>query len=220
MRSSSLRRLVVGAVASLGIAAAACGDPTGNQTGRLSLLLTDAPGDIAEAVVTIDRIYLQGADGDTSGTGGRVILREDNITVDLLTLQDSMMAILDSALIPAGTYGQLRFVISGGYLSVVADDTTRRTIYASSPNYPGLPVGAVVAGELQMPSFAQSGLKIQLPGNAVQVGDDELVTLLIDFDVAQSFGRAAGNSGRWVMSPVIRATVPTPADTLPVITAP
>lgn len=220
MRSSSLRRLVVGAVASLGIAAAACGDPTGNQTGRLSLLLTDAPGDIAEAVVTIDRIYLQGADGDTSGTGGRVILREDDITVDLLTLQDSMMAILDSALIPAGTYGQLRFVISGGYLSVVADDTTRRTIYASSPNYPGLPVGAVVAGELQMPSFAQSGLKIQLPGNAVQVGDDELVTLLIDFDVAQSFGRAAGNSGRWVMSPVIRATVPTPADTLPVITAP
>ncbi len=33
----------------------------------------------------------------------------------------------------------------------------------------------------------------------------EAKTLLVDFDVAQSFGREAGRSGRWVMHPVVRA---------------
>lgn len=201
-----LHRILIGAAAALALSVSACDSgPTGLRTGHINLMLTDAPGDVAEAVVTIDRIYLQ---ADSTGDNGRLVLLDSAITVDLLTLQDSLLSLIDSVEIPEGSYRQLRLVISGGYVSVVGTDTTTRQIYASSPTYAGLPVGAVVAGELQMPSFATSGLKVNLPGDAVVVGDDDVVTLVIDFDVAQSFGKAAGNSGRWVMSPVITATKP------------
>lgn len=200
------RHLLLGAATALTLAIVACDSgPTGLRTGHLNLLLTDAPGDVAAAVVTIERIYLQ---PDSTNDNGRLVLLDSAITVDLLTLQDSLMPVLDSVAIPAGQYRQLRFVISGGYLSVIGADTTTRTIYASSPTYAGLPAGAVVGGELQMPSFAQSGLKVKLPGDAFQVVGNGVVTLVVDFDVAQSFGKAAGNSSRWVMSPVITATIP------------
>lgn len=207
MNTLAVRRTLAGlGVAIALLTAAACTDgPTALKYGQLSLRLTDAPGDVSKAVVTIDQIYLQ---ADSSNDNGRIVLRDADVTIDLLTLRDSLMTLMDSVDIPVGTYRQLRFRISGGYVEVVAADTTRREIFASSPTYAGLPVGAVVTGELQMPSFASSGLKITLPGEAVQVGEGDLVTLVIDFDVAQSFGKLAGSSGRWVMSPVIRATAP------------
>src|SRR5690606_18339731 len=67
----------------------------------------------------------------------------------------------------------------------------------------GLPAGAQVTGVLKMPGFAQSGLKVLLGEGALAVSGEE--TLLVDFDVAQSFGKEAGRSGKWVMRPVIRA---------------
>jgi hypothetical protein len=105
--------------------------------------------------------------------------------------------------VPAGTYGQLRFVITGGYIEVDNGDGTT-SIYASSPTYAGLPSGATVAGPLQMPSFATSGLKVNLPGGAVTIGSEQKI-VLVDFDVSQSYGKEAG-SGKWVMSPVMKAT--------------
>ena len=109
-----------------------------------------------------------------------------------------------TATVPAGTYSQLRFVITDAYIEVENGDGTTN-IYASSPSYAGLPSGARVAGELQMPSLAQSGLKVDLPGGSIRIEGDQRI-LLVDFDVAQSFGHAAGGSGRWVMHPVVHAT--------------
>jgi hypothetical protein len=68
-----------------------------------------------------------------------------------------------------------------------------------------LPPGAVVAGTLRAPSFAESGLKIDLPGGAAVVGTAAKI-LLVDFDVSQSFGQEAGASGAWVLHPVAKAT--------------
>lgn len=203
---SSLRRaaaaVLTGALVVVG--AASCESSTGLRTGQISLLLTDAPGDVVTAVVTIEQIYLQGSDSDNSE---RVILRNTPFTTDLLTLVDSTVVLLEDVTVPARSYGQLRFVISGGYIEVENADAST-TIYASSPTYAALPEGAVVGGSLQMPSFAQSGLKVNLPNDAVVILEDETVVLLVDFDVAQSFGQAAGASGMWVMTPVLNATVP------------
>jgi len=186
----------------LGLALLAACDSTSPQDGRVSVLLTDAPGDLKRAVVTISRVYLQS--GDDDGEAGRVLLTANEVTTDLLTLANSAHTLVDDVVIPAGQYGQLRFVISGAYVEVEnADGSTR--IYASSPSYAGLPSGAAVAGPLHMPSFGQSGLKVSLPGGGVAIGG-EAKTLLVDFDVAQSFGREAGNSGRWVMHPTVRAS--------------
>ena len=202
---SILRRIGSGlAVAALALTAASCESSTGLQTGKLSLLLTDAPGDVVAAVVTIEQIYLQPGDSSESG---RIILRDEPITTDLLTLVDDTQSLVDTLVIPAGDYRQLRFVISGAHLEVEGDAGTT-SIYASSSDYAGLPDGALVAGELQMPSFAQSGLKVKLPGDVLIIGEDESVTLIVDFDVAQSFGKLAGGSGKWVMSPVLTGMAP------------
>jgi hypothetical protein len=200
------RRTSLNLFAAFGLAltAAACSDSTGNAVdGKITVLLTDAPGDVKTAVVTISQIYLQGsAEGDDASS--RVILRDTPATQDLLTLANSTAELVKDGTVPAGTYGQLRFVISGGYIEVEnADGST--SIYASSPNYAGLPSGATVAGSLQMPSYLTSGLKVNLPGGSVTL-DSEQTVVLVDFDVSQSFGKDAGSSGKWVMTPVLKAT--------------
>jgi hypothetical protein len=194
---------VIPLAAALMLGAASCDGATGLRTGDITVQLTDAPGDVLKAVVTIERIYLQPGD-DSTELSGRVILRDEPITIDLLTLVDSLHPLITEMAVPAQTYGQLRFVISGGFIEVETAGGTE--IYASSPSYAGLPAGSTIAGSLIMPSWAQSGLKVQLPGDAVTVDVNGLLVLVVDFDVAQSFGAAAGMSGNWVMTPVIIAT--------------
>ena len=176
----------------------ACSDsPTeGNPTGqpRVTVRLTDAAGDIKAAVVTISEVNLQGGNG-------KVVLSDDVVTTDLIDLANSTSILVDAEPVPAGTYTELRFVITGGYIEVEnADGST--SIYASSPTYAGLPSGAVVAGDLQMPSLGQSGLKVSFPATDLEITADQ--DLLVDFDVSESFGHQAGNSGKWVMHPVIK----------------
>ena len=203
--SRRARRMSLGFLAALGVAGAvaACSSAaTGNATsGKITVLLTDAPGDVKTAVVTISQIYLQGNGEEASG---RVILRDTPITTDLLTLANSTADLVKDATVPAGTYGQHRFVITGGYVEIENPDGTT-SIFSTAPNYAGLPAGATVAGSLQMPSFASSGLKVNLPGGSVRI-DAEQTILLVDFDVSRSYGKEAGISGKWVMSPVLTAT--------------
>lgn len=194
-------RITTALVAMIALAGAACSDSMAGGSGKVSVLLTDAPGDLVRAVVTIDQVYLQ--PGAEEGAQ-RVILRDDDVTVDLLTLANETASLVSETVVPAGSYQQLRFVISGGYIEVEnADGST--SIYATSPTYAGLPAGETVDGELRMPSFARSGLKVTMPNGGMMVGGGTKI-MLVDFDVAQSFGHAAGNSGAWVMSPVLHAT--------------
>ena len=162
-----------------------------------TLLLTDAPGDFKAAVVTIDRVYLQ-------GQGGRVDLVTTPMTVNLLTLKNSVATLVAGLDVPAGSYSQLRLVISDAFIEVEeAGGGTK--VFASSPTFAGLPAGKHVDGSLQMPSFGSSGLKIDLPGGKLDVGAGQTI-VMIDFDVKESFGHEAGNSGKFVMHPVIKAT--------------
>jgi hypothetical protein len=192
------------AALALSVALVACQDSTGPGrratttttpigTGRgFTLLLTDAPGDVTAAVVTISQVNLQ-------GTGGSVTLLDHPVTVDLIQLQNAVSTLVRGLDVPAGSYSQLRLVISGGYIQ------SGNEIFASSPDYEGLPPGVHATGTLVMPSLGQSGLKIDLPGGKLDVGADETI-VMIDFNAAESFGHEAGHSGRWVMHPVIKAT--------------
>lgn len=165
-------------------------------TGKgLTVLLTDAPGDFSSAVVTITRITLTGA-------GQPIDLLDEPYTGDLIDLQNAVATLVGGRELPAGSYAQLRLVLGGAYLEVETADGSR--IYASSPDYEGLPAGAQVYGTLQMPSLGQSGLKIDLPGGRLDIGEGETIVML-DFDVTESFGHQAGNSGKWVMHPVVKA---------------
>ncbi|HEX6309697.1 MAG TPA: DUF4382 domain-containing protein [Longimicrobiales bacterium] len=197
MRINRLLPLLV-----LPFALVACDDNTfePGAAGTMSIMLTDAPGDFENAIVTIDRIELL---GDGVGAQDRIVLLDDPVTVDLLDLQNEVMVLVGETPVPGGTYSELRLVISDGLISVEQDDGSL-LVYASSDAF-ATSQGFDADGDLQMPSFAQSGLKIKLPaGEAVVEGDDNAV--LIDFNVAGSFGHQAGNSGKWVLHPVLHAT--------------
>lgn len=189
----------------LSLPLAACGDSGVDAgTSRMSIVLTDAAGDYKAAVVTISEIYLQG-EGEN---GGRVVLMNTPVTTNLLTLANDTKELVKDAVVGNGTYSQLRFVITGGYIAVENDeggvDVYVSEGYAPPAGYE-YPAGSQVKGSLQMPSFAETGIRVNLPGGSVEVEGEQEV-LLVDFDVAQSFGKLAGQSGTWVMEPVLHAT--------------
>jgi hypothetical protein len=185
-------QILASCLLALGLGMVGCG---GEST--VTIKLTDAPGDFKRAVVTISEVELLG-----EGENNRVILLNEPKTTDLITLANDTADLVTDATVPAGTYKELRFVITGAFIEVEQEDGTTK-IYASSPDYAGLPEGAEVAGELQMPSYGASGLKVKIAAPVAVEGEQKVI--LVDFDVAQSFGHQAGDSGRWVMSPVIKA---------------
>lgn len=172
---------------------AACDDSTSvAESGFMSLMLTDEAGDFTQAQVTIERIEL-------IGEGGPLVLRDDPLITDLLPLSNDVAEIVEDEVVPGGTYTELRFIIPEACIGVEQEDGGE-AIYASS----GFEACGASDGALTLPSFAETGIKIPLPGGAVEVDGDSKI-LLLDFDVSQSFGQEAGTSGSWVMTPVIRA---------------
>jgi hypothetical protein len=183
------------------LAMAACGDggTAGNGTSRVSIRLTDAPGDLAQAWVKIDEIYLKG-NADSARDNRVSLLSTPTGWVDLLTLSGGRTSeLVNGATVPAGRYSEMRFVVCEGY--VVTNDGD---VFATRDAE--LPAGVKATGTLHMPSACSSGFKVKFPADSTVNLQSESTILTVDFDVSQSFGHQAGNSGRWVMHPVMHAT--------------
>ena len=200
MRSSRFGFLAVLATAAF---LGGCDDEVtgGEGTGRLRVMLTDAPGDLAEAFVKIDQIVLVRSDADSTNENapGRIELTPD-VTgfIDLLDLSGGdVLEILDEDDIPEGTYSQVRLVIDEAYVEL-KDGRVFATSGAT------LPAGVTADGTLRCPSCASSGYKVKFSQGGLVIADNSIIT--IDFDAGQSFGHQAGNSGQWIMKPVLRAT--------------
>lgn len=195
-----MSRKVVGLLTlSLTLPLAACDDGTHVAApGTVSLMLTDEVGDFTQARVTISRIELAG-DAEGEGEGGPEVLLDTPFTTDLLTLSNDIATLVEDETVPGGMYSQIRFIIPEACIGVEQADGTE-LVYASGDFDECGPKD----GELHLPSFDESGLKVKLPGGALEVDGDAHV-LLLDFDVSQSFGHLAGMSGTWVMHPVIKA---------------
>jgi hypothetical protein len=201
------RKFFVFMALALTVPLAACDGGAGVQSpGTFTLLLTDDPA-FDEAWVTIESIDLVGSDG-----GGIVNLLPGDAdgaweppTVNLLELQNEVLTLVEDHPVAGGFVTQLRFVMSGGCVVMgLAEDGTRTDeteVYASD----GYEVCGDATGRLQMPSYGQSGLKVQLPGGGVEVDGNRTIVLL-DFLVGDSFGHIAGRSGLWAMHPHIVAT--------------
>lgn len=188
-----INKRILGALLVGATGLAACdGGSAGAGSSRLTVKLTDAPGDLAEAWVEVEQIYLQ-------GEGGRVVLRSESTgLIDLLTLRDAVRDLVTGAAVPAGTYSEMRFVIGDAYVK-----TEDGRVFATQGA--ALPAGTQASGTLVCPSCAQTGIKVKFPDGSVSL-EEETEILVVDFDVSQSFGQAAGRSGQWVMRPVLHAT--------------
>lgn len=179
---------------------AGCDDGMGVQGPRtLSVLLTDAPGDFHQAWVTIESVELVG-DEDS------FVLRDEAVTTDLIQWHNDVMTLVEPVAVPAGDFSQLRLVISGACVVLEGDNGEMGMVYASEGySGDGVPAecGSSDASDLQLPSWGQSGLKLNLPAGALTAAPGDQA-ILLDFIVPESFGHPAGNSGKMVMRPVVK----------------
>lgn len=169
---------------------AGCDGQGPNATTSLSVRLKDAPGDVQQAVVTISEV-------DLVGSAGVQVLTQTPTTVDLLTLAATTATLVQDVEVPSGRYEQLRFKITGACLAV-ENGSGGSDVYATDA-YDASQCGGAAAGVLKAPSLAESGLKVTLAGNALELTGPEKI-VLVDFDVSQSFGHEASG---WVMHPVV-----------------
>ena len=180
------------------VLAAGCDDTPldlANET-RVSLLLTDAPGDVAAVWVEITEITLHG--GAEDGPGDVVLLDESTGLVEITSLVSTAQDLVTDAAVDPGVYSQLRMVVGQAVL-----ETETGAVFTSGG---GLhPDGLESTGELKCPSCSNSGIKVKLPGGSVETEEGDN-TFVLDFDVSQTFGHEAGNSGKWIMRPVIHAS--------------
>lgn len=208
-------------------------------TGTLSVSLTDAPDTLlASAVVHVGRVEAvpaeddsaasdstatdsadaaapgrvaaqQGDDGEDDegdgdeedGDGGPVVIVEEGGTFDLLELRDGIVELLGSAEVEVGTYAQLRFIVDSARVELKEGLTFR---------------DGSTSRELMVPSGARTGIKLNLDradGDAsdggTEVEEGEETSLIVDFDVSQSFvvqgnpNTPAGIRG-FLFTPVLR----------------
>lgn len=165
-----------------------------------------------DVLVKVDDVCLQGvADGDQDGDqpGGQCLLKEPTEWMALADLSTEWETLVESVEAPLG-FHQLRFIITQAVIDAGG------TVYGTSGvDIP--PNGLEPTNPLQCPSCDQSGIKVIFPGGQPTITEGENF-LVAQFDVAESIGRERGNSGRWVMHPVIRGSLLLNAELTVVIT--
>jgi hypothetical protein len=183
------RLAAVAAVMSL----AACGGGGGDggsapAQGTLQVSLTDAPACYKQVLVTVTKVQVQksGNAADSEQGWTDIVPPKGPTQIDLLALTNGTITDLGAATVDATTYSQMRLVLK---------DNTAADPYANSIK---LNDGTVVA--LKTPSGQTSGLKIKGDFN---VAANSTTQMLLDFDACKSIV-VAGNSGQYLLKPVVR----------------
>lgn len=174
---------------------AACGGGGGGGgsadagTGTLSMAITDAPACYKSVKVTVEKVRVQKSATAAESDGGwqEIVPAGGPVTIDLLDLTNGAIKELGSTTVEAGTYSQVRLVL--------AENTSNKTV-----NSVTLLNGDVVP--LTTPSAQQSGLKIKADFDVLR---DTTTPMLLDFDACKSIV-VAGNSGQYILKPVVRLT--------------
>ena len=206
------RFVLTGCALFFGVVAGACGgaDSAGlNGRGTLVVKLTDAPfptDSVKSVDIFVVRVDGRLADVDEASadqnvtteaaaeTDGWKTLATPNASIDLLALQNGVTSTLGEAKVEAGSYRGFRLVIDPSKSSVTLKNDQVLTS-TSSPS-------------VSFPSASRSGIKINLSGPAIEVGADQATTMVVDFDVGNSFvlrGNSLSQNGL-LFKPVIKAS--------------
>ena len=156
----------------------------GGDTGRLSLLVTDAPvDDASEVVVDFAGIELEPEDGDPV----RLDIEPDR-AVDLLALRGgATLAILSNRSVPAGRYERVRLIVNAR--PDVQDDSFIQLV--TGERFP-----------LVIQDGDEAGLTVNVP---FTVDGDGRVDLVADFDLRRSVIAPPGGLGpNYFFRPALR----------------
>lgn len=158
---------------------AACGGQGAENSGRAEVLLTDAPASEADSLpVTFSRIEL------VSEAEGVMSVEVEPQTIDVLTLRNGGLEVLGEVDLPAGTYHQVRLVVDEAEITFV---------------------GGAEVYEVQVPSGAQTGLKINIEP-ALIVEANQTSRVVLDFDAERAVVENPPGSGNYILEPTaIRA---------------
>lgn len=183
------------ALALLGLAGCGGGGGIGGtgspEQGTLRASITDAPSCGYDAVnISIEkiRVHKDAGAGDADGGWSEIVLNPAK-RVDLLSLTNGVLADLGQTVLPAGKYTQLRLVL--------AENDSANPLANSV-----VPSGGSET-ELSTPSATQSGLKIKVD---IDVTANQVVNVVLDFDACKSVVKR-GNSGKYILKPVLSAIV-------------
>jgi hypothetical protein len=171
----------------LGLAACGGGGGGGSPaTGTVRMSMIDAQCGYKNVWVNVRDVRIQRSPtaGDNDGGWITIPVPGGPKRVDLLALTNGTFLDLGGATVQAGTYEQLRLVLEDTGNEVVMDD------------------GLNTTHVLKTPSAQQSGLKIKAP---YTVAANTTTDFLLDFDACKSIV-VAGNSGQWILKPVVRLT--------------
>ena len=162
----------------------------------MRLSLTDVPAcGYDHAWVTVEKVRVHRSSTASDGDPGwsEVALAAPT-RVDLLELTNGTLLPLGQTELPAGTYTQMRLVLSGNN----GTDPPANAVQ---------PTGSSDIVALTTPSGQQSGLKMNVN---MEVPAGQVADFAIDFDACKSFVRA-GNSGKILLKPVL-AVIPILSD--------
>lgn len=176
---NAIHMLAMAAMAALVWFGACTPEDTQIEKARIRVLLTDGPGDYQEVNIDVRDVKVNFLDDEEQGWTS---LDEIHPGVyNLLDLTAGLDTILGEAELNPGPLKQIRLIL-GEENTLKVDDAVH---------------------DLKTPSAQQSGLKIKL-NEVLEPG--VTYTILLDFDAARSVVKA-GNSGKYNLKPVIRASV-------------
>ncbi len=168
----------------------ACGGGDGGSspsTGTLQVALTDALNPVfAEVVISIREIRAVPLGSENASENGLPLIAsfDPPVTRNVLELA-FQQELLGEALLPAGTYNQVRLVLAEN------SDPANPANYLVVSDAPGIKI------PLNTPSGQQSGLKVL---GRFSVAPGEISAIVLDFDPTRAI-HEAGASGKWQFKP-------------------
>jgi len=160
-----------------------------NNSGSMTVTMSDAPTDDYSAVyVTVGSVHVH------KKGGGWHHVSSPHTTCNLLELVGGLRQHLGIVDLDEGHYNQLRLILSK------TPDNGVNILSEILPHANYIIDKANDCHELKVPSAFSSGIKVI---HGFVINENETTDLLLDFDASRSVVKA-GNSGKWILKPVIR----------------